>query len=163
MRSVIVLCFLVVSLGVVSAQDTNFSSGPQYLITTGSPLFLRSIATPSLSFEPPMTPAPAIETQPGTELQPSAKPAPIQTQPDLASIYWGGREASVVEITSEEPTLSLPMSIFNDGVGGVTDSRSLAAEGYGVTVGEASSYWKTHRPHAVRTFTNQDVDRLHGE
>ncbi|HTS37120.1 MAG TPA: hypothetical protein VMH04_15705 [Candidatus Solibacter sp.] len=163
MRSAVVLVLLVASLGLASAQDTNFSTGPQYLITTDSPLFLRSIATPTLSFEPPMAPPAPITPGPGTELPTSAVPAPIQSQPDLARVYWGGQDTSVVEISSEEPVLPLPASIFNPGVGSVVESRSLSAEGYGVTVGEASAYWKAHKPHATHIYTNQDVEKLHGE
>ena len=36
-------------VGFSFAQDTNFSAGPQYLVTTSSPMLLRPIATPSLS------------------------------------------------------------------------------------------------------------------
>ena len=44
------VCLLCRLGGVSTAQDTKFPVGPQYLITTDSPLFLRPIATPSLSF-----------------------------------------------------------------------------------------------------------------
>ena len=53
---------LLSALGIALGQDkdTNFPSGPQYLMTSdliknGSSLFLRSISTPSMSFtEPPL-------------------------------------------------------------------------------------------------------------
>ena len=40
---------LLALVGFSFAQDTNFSAGPQYLVTTGSPMLLRPIVTPSLS------------------------------------------------------------------------------------------------------------------
>jgi len=67
------------------AQDTSFSTGPQYLIPTGNPMFLRSIATPSLNL--------SAETLAGT----TEVPSPVEL-PSLASaenivylhdVYWG--------------------------------------------------------------------------
>ena len=78
---------LLLPLVVVSsfAQDTNFSTGPQYLVTTENPMFLRSIATPSLNL--------SAQTLAGT----TEVPSPIQV-PALApgenvvylhDVYWG--------------------------------------------------------------------------
>ena len=149
--------------GMCSAQDTNFSVGPQYLITSSSsPLFLRPIATPSLSFQPSPAPAPAIETEPGTEAQPSAAPPAIQTQPDLTRIYWGGDTRVVIEMTGEEPVLALPASLLNIGVTGLVDAQGLRERGIGVSPAEAASFWKTHKPRPTRVYTNSDIERLHG-
>jgi hypothetical protein len=30
-----------------------------------------------------------------------------------------------------------------------------------VPLGEVASYFKTHKPRSVRTFTNADIERLH--
>jgi hypothetical protein len=148
--------------GISVAQDTNFSSGPQYLITTGDTMFLRPISTPTLSFQPPLPPAQPVETEAGTEVQPSSAPAAIQTQADLSRIYWGGPETSEIEVTSDEPARPLPASIVNVGVAGMTNAQSLREQGYGVPLGETASYWKSHKPHGTHVYTNRDVERLHG-
>jgi hypothetical protein len=31
-----------------------------------------------------------------------------------------------------------------------------------VTLGESASFWKSHKLHASRVYTNADVERLHG-
>src|SRR5580658_1625867 len=41
------------SEGIAFSQDTNFATGPQYLMNYGSPLLARSISTPSLSLTGP--------------------------------------------------------------------------------------------------------------
>jgi hypothetical protein len=41
------------SEGIAFSQDTNFATGPQYLMNYGSPLFAHSISTPSLSLAGP--------------------------------------------------------------------------------------------------------------
>jgi hypothetical protein len=150
---------LVALAGISVAQDTNFSSGPQYLITTGDTMFLRPISTPTLSFQPSLPP---IESQSASEVQASSAPAPIQTQADLSRVYWGGPETSEIEITSEEPSRPLPASLVNVGVAGMTNAQSLREQGYGVPLGETASYWKTHKAHATHVYTNRDVERLHG-
>src|SRR5882724_1764191 len=110
-------CFVLVLTGVSAAQETNFSVGPQYLMTYGSPLFALPIATPSLSLgEAPIsmvrgsseadTGGVVIATTPG-----------LQGQADLFPIYYGVPRVSVIEI-SEPATSSqtLPASITNVGV-----------------------------------------------
>jgi hypothetical protein len=86
-------CFLVVVLaGMSFAQDTNFSAGPQYLITNGSPLLLQSIATPSLSFSSGLS-DPYVSS---TELAPSQITSPVSssttdtaTNVYLGEVMWG--------------------------------------------------------------------------
>src|ERR1700756_2320969 len=57
MRFQVFLLLVVLSLiGISAAQDTNFSQGPQYLITGSTP-FLYSISTPTLSLEAAVPPA----------------------------------------------------------------------------------------------------------
>ena len=68
------------------AQSTNFSSGPQYLVTSdNNPMFLRSIATPSLNL--------GGQTLAGTtDVQvPVVLPAlaPTETVVYLHDVYWG--------------------------------------------------------------------------
>jgi hypothetical protein len=51
----------------------------------------------------------------------------------------------------------LPASITDTGVTGTTTALWLRERGYGVPLGDTASYWKTHKPHAPRVFTNADV------
>ena len=101
-------CLLLLPLaGICAAQDTNFPTGPQYLITYGSPLFLHSIATPSMNLDAPLpsVPPPVIET---STADLSSAPASTPNPVGLASILWGAPTESVIEITSEEPSGPLP-------------------------------------------------------
>jgi hypothetical protein len=34
--------------------------------------------------------------------------------------------------------------------------------GGGITLGEVAMFWKVHKSHAPRVYTNADVERLHG-
>ena len=165
MRLGSLFCLMLALAGISVAQDTNFPVGPQYLITSASPMFLHSIATPTLSLSAPpaAVSAPATETAAVPETaSPSAGP---QSQPDLTRIYWGGPKVSEpvteIEITSAQPSAALPASIVDVGVTGVTNAQSLRERGYGVPLGETASFWKAHKPHAPRVYTNADVQRLH--
>lgn len=166
--------------GICAAQDTNFAAGPQYLITSPSPMFLHSIATPSLSFaQPSSAPFPsetssAIAPPLATETVPASQvvetPAPLPNNIDLSKIYWGGPEAggisgeesSEVVLGTAQPSQNLPASIMNIGVTAMVDPRSLREEGYGVSLGEVASFWKAHGGHAGHTYTNKDVERVPG-
>jgi len=172
MRFGILFCFGFALAGACAAQDSNFSTGPQYLMNYGSPQFLHCIATPSLSLSAPPPNVSAPATEPATASEPSTPSAATasseaQRQPGLWSIYWGGPQASekvetssVIEISGAEAPSNLPASIVNVGVEVSTDAQSLRQQGYGVTVSEASSFWKTHKPHAPRVYTNRDIERL---
>lgn len=159
-------CLLFALAGISAAQDTNFPAGPQYLITYGSPQFLHSIATPSLSLGSPLASATASALEAGAEAQPASTLPELQGQPDLLAIYYGEPEArqnvSEIEITSQEPAHALPASFIDDGVTAMIDASSLRELGYGVPLAEAASFWKTHKPHAARVYTNRDIARLHG-
>jgi hypothetical protein len=136
--SLLMLIFvLTASTGISAAQDTNFPVGPQYLLT-GSPVLARPIVPPTHSLD--------------------AEP---QNQPDLLPIYYGYPMPSVIELVSTEPK-ELPPSIVDTGVGGMTNVQSLRERGYGVTLGQTASFWKSHAPHATRVYTNADIERLHG-
>ena len=155
------LVIVIAVAGVCAAQssDTNFASGPQYLITTTSTLFLRPIATPSLSFPSGIS---ATNAETGT---PSSFPPPaIQNTPDLSRILWTGEPSahthSIVEITSTEPTKPLPASLFDTGVTGLVTPQTLREQGIGVTPGEAAATSKS-KVHAARVFTNADIQRFH--
>jgi hypothetical protein len=159
-------CLLIALAGISAAQDTNhdtnFSVGPQYLISAdSSPLLARPIATPSISLG---TPLPEIQSfpaiEPAVENPPSVTNPEPPRQADLFPIYYGAPVTSVVEISSAEPPRSLPASIVDSGVTGITDAQSLRERGYGVPLGETAAFWKAHKPRAPRLYTNADVQRL---
>jgi hypothetical protein len=152
-------------------QDTNFAAGPQYLITTDSTLFLRPIATPSMSLAPMPPPAP-LESAVATEVPVSPTPgAPATPSLGLARVLWGndwvdyatGAAPPVeIEVSSREPLRELPPSLFDPGTTALTNFQSLRELGYDVGVGEDAAYWKAHKPHATHVYTNSDIERLHG-
>ena len=156
-------CFLLFVLaGISAAQDMNFAVGPQYLMTSGSPMFARPIATPTLSLDAPLPSLPSLpEVGPPVADQPFV-PNPEIQGPDLLPIYYGYPNPSVVELTSTEAASEVPQSIINAGVVGMTNVQSLRERGYGVTLGESALFWKSHKLHSSRLYTNADVERLHG-
>ncbi len=162
MRLASLFCLLVVLVGVTAAQDSNFPIGPQYLIT-GSPTFARPIATPTLSLETPLPAIPDLpEIGPAVGNQPYVANPVLEQQPDLFPIYYGYSMQSVVEIVDSEPPRELPASIVDPGVAGIVNAQSLSELGYGLPLGDTASYWKSHRPHAPRVYTNADIARLPG-
>jgi hypothetical protein len=102
---------LLILTGVSLAQDTNFSTGPQYLVTSSIATFLHPISTPSLSLG---------EAQPTTnEITPTEIPATSETpepfipssQTFFSDVYWGDHNASQIEdrrITTPSLSLSAP-------------------------------------------------------
>ena len=159
MRLASLSCLLIVLAGVSAAQETNFPVGPQYLMTSGSPLLAQPIATPSLSFDsglPSLQSLPQIG--PVVENQPFIANPEVQG-PNLFPVYYGYPMTSVVEISSAEPPRELPSSITNAGVTGMTDPQSLRMRGYGVTLGDTALFWKARKPHAPHVYTNADVQR----
>ena len=150
-----------VLVGISAAQETNFPVGPQYLLT-GSPLLARPIVTPTLSLDAPLPPIPSLpQIGPVVNDQPYVPNPELANQPDLLSIYYGYPMPSVVELESTEP-IELPASIVDTGVGEMTNVQSLLERGYGGTLGETASFWKSHAPRATRLYTNVDIERLHG-
>jgi hypothetical protein len=182
MRLASLFCSLMALAGISAAQGTNFPLGPQYLITSDSPLLLRPIATPTMSLSPLTVSNSAEPASAGETPAPSAE---LPTQPDLGRIYWRGPEiqdkdkeqdkeqdkddqdksnkekTSDIEITSRGPSRAQPPSILDVGVTGFTNAQSLRERGYGVPLGDAASFRKTHKPHGSRLYTNADVQRLH--
>jgi hypothetical protein len=173
MRHAGAFLFLVILVAGLAAQDTNFSVGPQYLVTT-SPLFLHSIATPSVSLEPLPAGSTWVEEASAQETTPPPPGGP-QNDVYLPSVYWGddwvqhvrgessvaGSNVSEIEITSPQNTPPLPESLLNAGVTRITDAQSVLASGFGRTLGEVSAYWKA-KHHVPRVYTNADIARLHG-
>lgn len=161
------MLFLLSSLGIAFGQDTNFSSGPQYLMN-GSPLFTRSISTPSIALtDPPLqigasNATGVLITGAGNQAvqSPAADALP---RTDLCPIYYGTRPRSVIEIilTAEPSSVELPASIFDTGVSELITVQELRERGYGVTVVEGAAYGRAQARRAARVYTNADIDRLH--
>ena len=152
--------------GIALAQETNFPTGPQYLMNYGSPFLFHSIATPSLDLNAP--PA-SITAEGSSESQVVPAPANPQSPANLTRIYWGERatgeaagESSEIEATSPATSPALPHSFLDVGVAEITDAQSLAARGYGMTLAEASALAKAHRKLGSHVYTNEDLARLHG-
>jgi len=169
MRLAHLACLSLILTAFSCAQDTNYPVGPQYLITSGSPLLLRPIATPSLSFEAPPAIAPVPPAEVSAAGQAVYTPPRVPSTTDFSRIYWGagnvaeiaGEQVSEIEMTAEQPS-ALPPSIINVGVAEVMDARSLRLREYGVTLAEAAAFWKAHKTRPSHVYTNADLARLHG-
>jgi hypothetical protein len=182
-------CMLLVLSASASGQDTNFSTGPQYLMH-GSPLFARPISTPLMSLAGPPLDAGASNATEGLAAGAGNQTAVPQPQPDvnLFPVYYAETSASDLKISFfaepfpdlltqpssnqlpqasssglPEPSANrLPAGILDAGVGQITTSQALRERGYGITLVEAANYGKVQTRHATRVYTNADIDRLHG-
>lgn len=198
---------LLALLGVAAAQDTNFAAGPQYLITTGSPLFLGPIATPSLSLDPGLPPVPNVSAESASA--PISSPAAAPDETFLGGVYSGDRttteivgrrlappsmtpsetawymnavaaavanipsppsqtaaeappQPSLIEFTFAQPRANLRAAAFDLGATATADAQSIRELGYGASLGDVAAYWKAQKGHASHTYTNRDLQRLHG-
>jgi len=167
--------------GISAAQDTNFSSGPQYLMNYGSPLLFQPLTTPTLSLSSPLPSLNGLAEE-GSGEPSSPALGGLQNQAQINRVYYGvsptaGESApsaqtetsepvaanpSEIELSSAEPRAPLPSSILNVGVTGIADAQSLRDSGYGATLGEVAAFWKAKNSHASRIYTNADIARLHG-
>jgi hypothetical protein len=168
-------CMLfVLSAGIAFGQDTNFSSGPQYLLNSNQmkngPAFLaRPISTPSMSLEaPPLEVGASNATGVlivGAGNQNVLPPTPdALPKIDLLPVYYGAPPPSVIEVgfASESSANQLPASILDTGVWQMTTAKALRERGYGLTLAEGAAHGKAQTRHANRVYTNADIDRLHG-
>lgn len=106
MRTGYLLCLLVLT-ALSCAQDTNFPVGPQYLITTDSTMFLRPIATPTLSLSEPLPPLPSSLSEEAAVPETPREPVGLSSQQFFANVYWG--EHTPEEVTARiivTPTMS---------------------------------------------------------
>ena len=161
------VAIVLMSIGMAFGQDTNFSNGPQYLMN-GSPMFARSISTPSMSLDGPPLELGADNATgvmiAGADNQTALPPAAVALpRVDFFPIYYGTNPVSVVEVSFAEDfsRSELPASILDNGVEQVTTVQALRERGYGVNLAEAAQYGRAHSRHATRMFTNADIDRLH--
>jgi hypothetical protein len=171
MRVFLVCTLLAFStVGIAIGQDTNFPNGPQYLMTSGSPIFARSIATPSLALT-----GPPLETGAdnatgvlfaGAENQTVLPPLAVALPSfDLFPIFYGPSRPQVIEMSSSEGTpeaSEIPASIRESGVVQMTTAQALNERGIGVTVAVAAAHSKAAAGHASHIYTNADIDRLRG-
>ncbi|MFZ0136871.1 MAG: hypothetical protein WAK89_07430 [Candidatus Sulfotelmatobacter sp.] len=170
----VVVCILLVlaSHGTAFSQDTNFATGPQYLMQ-GSPMFARSISTPSMSLAAPPPQVGASDATgvliAGASEQNVLPPNP-DTLPkiDLFPIFYGGppvgENGQISFSYPVEPSSSaeIPPSISDTGVWQMTTVQALRERGYGVTLAEAAADAKARIRRANHIYTNADAARLHG-
>jgi hypothetical protein len=172
---VLVSTLLVVSSqGIAFGQDTNFATGPQYLMNYGSPLLARSLSTPSLSLAgPPIEVGASNATgvlNAGASVQNVPPPSPdALPKINLFPIFYGAPPiAENGEISFSYPAepsslpAEIPPSISDSGVGQITTAQALRESGYGLTVAEAAAEAKARIRHASHIYTNADAARLHG-
>jgi hypothetical protein len=154
------LCSLLVlsTATLVLGQDTDFANGPQYLMT-GSPLFVRSIATPTLSLESPPLEAGASNSTSGMIAGAATQTVAPQTSalPNLFSIYYGPSATSVIEISFAALSAELPASLLDTGMGQTTTGRDLQDLSYRGTLGGAVGNQKAHAGRATHVYTNADL------
>src|SRR5579864_9499937 len=169
MRATWCLFFLLLAAGAAAGQDSNFSTGPQYLMNYGSPVFMHSISTPELSWQSPQLTVGASDAT--STLTAGAENSTANTLPqaappaDLYPVYYGYLPLSEVSLQGYEEESSLegrlPASILDVGTWQGTTVEGLRERGYGVSLVEAAGYWKTHVRHATRVYGNADIERLH--
>jgi hypothetical protein len=173
MRLSFSLCGFLLLAGIAAAQESNFSTGPQYLLPPGSPLFARSIATPTLpsnspalevgiSSAPANTGALAYAAAAAADLPSIYYGDPTITLAENAAAQAGAFDAGVIEPGTEadEQQLAgslLPQDYLDLGVGQATTVQDLRSHGFGLTLVETAAYWKAHPLHATRAFTNADI------
>src|ERR1700693_1245705 len=156
-------CFTLLALstiGTAFGQDTNFATGPQYLLI-GSSIFARPISTPSLSLSGPALAVGASSATSGLTTGAGIRtvPPPSADAPPAVNffpIYYGPPPASVIEISSSSSMASpreLPPSLLDSGVRQVTSAQILRESGYGVPLPEAAASQKSQARHAPRVYT----------
>lgn len=164
------LLLLLVVVGASAGQDTNFSSGPQYLMSYGSQMFLHSITTPSLSWQSPPLDVGASNATSGLSAGADISTGDSMPEPahpaDLFPIYYGVPQVEVIEVSlrgyegESQLERTLPTSITDAGTWQMTTVQTLGERGYGVSLVEAAAYWKTHMRRATRVYGNSDIERL---
>lgn len=166
MRISLALTLVLALAGFCFAQqpEMNFPTGPSYLLTNGSPLFARSIATPTLFIHTEMVPQPTPVNISASEEE-FLESLPPLPPPDLFPIFYGVPVPQEIYVSFRETSERhfegglLPRSIADNG-GEITTIAALNLRGYGVTLPQAAAYWKTHEKHAARVYTNADINQL---
>lgn len=138
------------------SRQTDFPTGPQYLVTTPSSLFLQPISTPSMSAAQTFG---MVSPQTG-----QAEPITINGQTaNFPAIFWGWTSPGQTTVWAGfTPAVSsvLPADFLDLGVGAIVTDEWLQEFQRNRNVAEASRYWKTHTNRAARVYTNADIERL---
>jgi hypothetical protein len=156
------------SITLAFGQNTNFPAGPQYLLT-GSPLFARPIATPTLAItDPPLetgadTATADLIAGAGNRTEIPQPPAP----PNLYPIYYGEHWVREVEGNSAAPTSELPPTEFagnflNTEVEETSIVQNIRARGNTVAFRGSEAYARARVLRLARVYTNADIDRMRG-
>jgi len=166
--------------GIALSQDTNFSNGPQYLLSSipdarsaPSNFFVRSISTPSVSLSGPALEVGASNAtgnlNAGAEAHTVVTPEAVALpKADWFPIYYGSPAANVIEVSFAEPSSTsiesteIPQSILDIGVRQIVEAQDLRESEYGVTLSEAVAHGKQNVRQSTRVYINADIDRLHG-
>lgn len=152
----------------LSAQETNFANGPQYLVPAGAdPQFAQPISTPSMAVD---------GTYPNLQVGASnatagniagAENDTLGMEPegdlvDLYSVYYGYPPLFLVTNAPEEAEAAprVTRTGFRRGMGRPMSVADLKFFGYGTTLGEVGRFWKAHPEKAKRVYTNDDLQRL---
>jgi hypothetical protein len=161
MRFAYVLGLVLIIGGIAVAQqsETNFPVGPQYLITQPYPAILQPIATPSYeSWQQSAT----VSPQTGEDA-----PVMITVPAYLPWVYWGYPPPGESEVAAEpepaEAPRNLPQDYIDTGVSAIATPGWMHDHYYGMTLAQAARYWREHKLHASRVYTNQDIERLQGQ
>jgi hypothetical protein len=166
--------FVLLTQGLALSQDTNFATGPQYLMNYGSPLLAHSISTPSMSLAGPPPEVGASDATgvlvAGAADQNVESPSPdALPKINLFPIFYGGppvSEDSQISFSYPAEPSSLPAeippSISDNGVSQMTTAQELRERGYGITLAEAAAVGKTQAKPANHIYSNDDITRLHG-
>lgn len=161
LRALGLLCVLVLP---AAAQDTNFPSGPQYLMTNSSPLFARQISTPSLSF-PTELEQPTDHTGSETLQQEYVQDQLNELPPlnyyllDYAPPILGVAEVGSPNSANQE-TQELPPNFFDTGIGQMLTPQQMRQMGYGLTLAQAAAQAREHKTAPTHVYTNEDIERL---
>jgi len=125
---------LLALVGLSFAQDTNFSAGPQYLVTTSSPMLLHAIATPSLSLGE-MQPVVVSAVTNEAAAEPTAPSSAPPSDSFLGGVYWGEHQSTeIVGRRLETPSMApsdtawYMNSVASQSVSALTTASAEAAE-----------------------------------
>jgi hypothetical protein len=165
--------FVTSALGMASGQDTNFPTGPQHLVSAGSPLFARPISTPTMSLTGPPPEVGASDATgvltPGAEDQTVVPPQAVsEPATDLFPVHYGEGRVSARSVAFQDASIEpsspmvLPTNILDTGVEQTTTVQVLQERGYGVSLPQAAAQMKARLRPAGRVYTNADIDRLRG-
>jgi hypothetical protein len=168
MPQLVTLAFLLLS-ALAFAQDTNFTTGPQYLMNYGSPLLFHSIATPSLSLSTPPAASPNASPEQGSGEPRTPAFGGEPSQAAIDRIYWGvptvktmatiPERYSEIVLTSQAPA-NVPPSILDTGVTSMADANVASGTSSLADIARAA---KANRRQPMRVFTNDDIGRLHSQ